>query len=73
MNLGGLSNLLVHKYYLDDIYFNGIVRPVRDTWSAGVYWFNQNVLDGVVNGAAVVAPRAPAWSCGSTATSSTAS
>jgi NADH-quinone oxidoreductase subunit L len=55
LNLGGFSNLLVHKYYLDDIYFNGIVRPVRDTWSAGVYWFNQNVLDGAVNGAAVVA------------------
>ena len=28
---------------------------MRDTWSAGVYWFNQNVLDGVVNGAAAVA------------------
>jgi NADH-quinone oxidoreductase subunit L len=55
LNLGGFSNVLVHKYYLDDIYFNGIVRPVRDTWSAGVYWFNQNVLDGVVNGSAVVA------------------
>ena len=55
LNLGGFSNLLVHKYYLDDIYWNGIVRPVRDTWSAGVYWFNQNVLDGVVNGSAVVA------------------
>jgi NADH-quinone oxidoreductase subunit L len=55
LNLGGFSNLLVHKYYLDDIYWNGIVRPVRDTWSAGVYWFNQHVLDGVVNGTAVVA------------------
>jgi NADH-quinone oxidoreductase subunit L len=54
LELGGFSTLLVHKYYLDDIYFNGIVRPIRDTWSAGVYWFNQNVLDGVVNGAAVV-------------------
>jgi NADH-quinone oxidoreductase subunit L len=53
--LGGLYTLLEHKYYLDDIYFGGIVRPVRDTWSAGVYWFNQVVLDGVVNGAAAVA------------------
>ena len=32
-----------------------IVYPVRDTWSAGVYWFNQNVLDAVVNGAAGLA------------------
>jgi NADH-quinone oxidoreductase subunit L len=31
------------------------VRPVRDSVSAGVVWFNQNVLDGVVNGAAAVA------------------
>jgi NADH-quinone oxidoreductase subunit L len=43
---------LEHKYYLDDIYFGGIVRPIRDTWSAGIYWFNQHVLDAAVNGAA---------------------
>ena len=55
LNLGGFSTLLVHKYYLDDFYFNDIVRPIRDTWSAGIYWFNQNVLDGAVNGAAVAA------------------
>ena len=53
--LGGLYTLLEHKYYLDDIYFDGIVRPVRDTWSAGVYWFNQVVLDGIVNGAGTIA------------------
>jgi len=52
--LGGFYDLLVRKYYLDDIYFDGIVRPVRDTWSAGVYWFNQTVLDGIVNGAAAL-------------------
>jgi len=52
--LGGFYDLLVHKYYLDDIYFDGIVRPVRDTWSAGIYWFNQVVLDGIVNGAAAL-------------------
>ncbi len=48
--LGGLYNLLEHKYYLDDIYFGGIVKPVRDTWSAGVMWINR-ALDVVVNGA----------------------
>jgi len=52
--LGGFYSLLEHKYYLDDFYYDGIVRPVRDTWSAGVYWFNQVVLDGVVNGAGAV-------------------
>ena len=50
--LGGAYTLLDHKYYLDDIYFGGIVRPIRDTWSAGVYWFNQHVLDAAVNGVA---------------------
>ncbi len=29
--------------------------PTRDTLSAGVYWFNQHVLDAIVNGAAGVA------------------
>ncbi len=28
-----------------------IVYPVRDKLSAAVYWFNQRVLDGIVNGA----------------------
>ncbi len=49
--LGGLYDLLEHKYYLDDFYWGGIVRPIRDTWSAGIYWFNQHVLDAVVNAA----------------------
>jgi NADH-quinone oxidoreductase subunit L len=53
-NLGPAYTLLENKYYLDKIYFDGIVRPVRDTWAAGVYWFNQSVIDGVVDGAASV-------------------
>jgi NADH-quinone oxidoreductase subunit L len=47
--------LLEHKYYLDDLYLNGIVYPIRDRVSAGVYWVNQNVLDGIVNGMAALA------------------
>jgi NADH-quinone oxidoreductase subunit L len=47
--------LLEHKYYLDDLYLKGIVYPVRDRVSAGVYWVNQNVLDGIVNGMAALA------------------
>jgi NADH-quinone oxidoreductase subunit L len=53
--IGPVWGVLQHRYYIDDFYFNGIVRPIRDTVSAGVYWFNQNVLDGAVNGATVVA------------------
>jgi NADH-quinone oxidoreductase subunit L len=48
-------SILEHKYYLDDLYLMGVVYPVRDRLSAAVYWTNQHVLDGVVNGAAVVA------------------
>jgi NADH-quinone oxidoreductase subunit L len=50
--LGWFWRLLQHRYYIDDLYMNAIVLPVRDKVSAGVYWFNQNVLDGAVNGAA---------------------
>jgi NADH-quinone oxidoreductase subunit L len=53
--LGVFWRLLEHRYYIDDFYMNAIVLPVRDRVSAAVYWFNQNVLDGIVNGTAVVA------------------
>ena len=53
--LGGLWTVLEHRYYIDDFYMNAIVLPVRDKLSAAVYWFNQNVLDGIVNGSAVAA------------------
>jgi NADH-quinone oxidoreductase subunit L len=53
--LGPVWNVLEHRYYIDDFYMAAIVRPIRDRVSAGVNWFNQNVLDGLVNGAAVVA------------------
>ncbi len=52
--LGGAYGLLEHKYYLDDLYLNGIVYPIRDRASAAVYWFNQTVLDGTVNAVAKV-------------------
>ena len=54
LELGPLSTVLVNKYYLDDVYMRFIVFPIRDGASAAVYWFNQNVLDGVVNGTAVL-------------------
>jgi NADH-quinone oxidoreductase subunit L len=52
--LGRLYRLLDHKYYLDDLYWRGIIKPIRDPLAAGVYWFDQNVLDGIVNGVATV-------------------
>jgi NADH-quinone oxidoreductase subunit L len=50
--LGWFYRLLQRKYYLDDFYMGAIVRPVRDFVSRAMYWINQNVIDGLVNGAA---------------------
>jgi NADH-quinone oxidoreductase subunit L len=52
---GAFYRLLVHKYYLDDLYEGVIVRGIREPIANGAYWINQNVIDGVVNGAAMAA------------------
>jgi NADH-quinone oxidoreductase subunit L len=52
--LGSAYTLLARKYYLDDIYWKGIIRPIRDEVAAFANWTNQVVIDGVVNGAATV-------------------
>jgi len=52
--LGPGYALLERKYYLDDLYLRGIVRPVQYRLASGVYWTNQRILDGLVNGAAWV-------------------
>jgi NADH-quinone oxidoreductase subunit L len=49
--LGPAYTLLEHKYYLDDLYLGGVVRPVQYRLSSAVYWTNQRILDGLVNGA----------------------
>jgi len=48
-------NVLQHRYYIDEVYMNRVVLPIRDRLSQAVYWTNQHVLDGAVNGAAWVA------------------
>jgi len=50
--LGPAYALLENKYYLDDIYLRGIVRPIQYRLSAAASWVDRNVLDGVVNGVA---------------------
>ncbi len=42
LQLGWFSGLLVNKFYLDEVYMNGIVLPVRDRVSAAVVWFDRN-------------------------------
>jgi NADH-quinone oxidoreductase subunit L len=56
--------VLERKYYLDDVYWKWIIRPIRDPAAAFVYWTNQTILDGAVNGAGSLTKawsRAIAW------------
>jgi NADH-quinone oxidoreductase subunit L len=47
-----LYRFVENKYYLDDIYLGGVVRPVQYPLARAAYWTNQHILDGVVNGTA---------------------
>jgi NADH-quinone oxidoreductase subunit L len=58
--LGPAYTLLDRKYFLDDIYMRGVVRPVQYPLSSAVDRFNTLVLDGIVHAVAAVT-RALAW------------
>ena len=49
---GGYA-FLWNKYYLDDLYEKVIVHAIAHPIAQGAYWFNQNVIDAVVNGAGI--------------------
>ena len=49
---GWAYRFVANKYYLDDIYLRGIVKPIQYTFAKVTYWTNQKILDGLVNGAA---------------------
>ena len=53
--------LLVNKYYLDHLYEKIIVRGIAHPIAKGAYWINQNVLDGVVNGAGIGTKGIARW------------
>jgi NADH-quinone oxidoreductase subunit L len=42
---------LQRKFFLDDLYEQGIVRAVAGALAPATYWFDQRVIDGVVDGA----------------------
>jgi NADH-quinone oxidoreductase subunit L len=42
-----------NKYYMDDIYLKGIVKPIQYPIARASYWFNQHVIDALVNGTAM--------------------
>ena len=49
-----LYPLLRRKYFLDDLYWVGIVQPIKGPIARGVNWINTYVIDGIVNGVAAV-------------------
>ncbi|MDJ0924802.1 MAG: NADH-quinone oxidoreductase subunit L [Acidimicrobiia bacterium] len=52
-----LYPLLEHKYYIDDFYMDGIVRPLRGPVARAVDWFNGHIIDLVINGTGWLAVR----------------
>jgi NADH-quinone oxidoreductase subunit L len=50
--LAPLYRFVENKYYLDDLYLKGIVGPIQYPVARAMYWIDQHVLDGVVNGSA---------------------
>src|SRR3954454_23769101 len=57
---GGYT-VLVNKYYFDHLYTDIIAGGTKGPVARGANWFNQNVLDGIVNGTAVVARAVAGW------------
>jgi NADH-quinone oxidoreductase subunit L len=55
--LGRAYVLLENKYHLDTLYMRGIIRPIQYPLAQAVYWTNQHILDGAVNGAAWLTRR----------------
>jgi len=59
--LRGGYKVLWNKYYLDALYEKVIVRAVAYPISRAAYWFNQNVLDGIVDAAGKISRRVAGW------------
>jgi NADH-quinone oxidoreductase subunit L len=56
---GPVHTLVAHKYYMDDLYEGLIVREGLYNFVTQIgQWFDTNIVDGAVNGAATVARRA---------------
>jgi len=55
------KRILENKYYLDWLYTDVIVNFVKYPLAKATYWFNQNAIDGVVNGAGRSAVGAGRW------------
>ena len=58
---GGIHTFLVNKLYLDHLYEKVIVRGVAHPIANAAYWFNQNVIDGIVDGAGRSGKKTGEW------------
>ena len=52
---------LVNKYYLDDLYEKIIVHGVAYPISSAAYWFNQNILDGILHSISNLTRKLSGW------------
>jgi len=53
--------VLVEKYYFDHLYTGVIAGGTKGPVARAAYWFNQHVLDGIVNGVAAGATGVARW------------
>jgi len=53
--------LLVNKYYFDHLYTGVIAGGTKGPVARATNWFNQNVLDGIVNGVATAVTGIAGW------------
>ena len=59
--LGLGHKFLVNKYYLDALYEKVIVRSIASPIASAAYWFNQNILDGILHGFANSTRKLSGW------------
>jgi len=59
--LGLGHKFLVNKYYLDALYEKIIVRSIAYPIASAAYWFNQNILDGILHGFANSTRKLSGW------------
>ena len=53
-----VHQLLLNKYYVDEIYDATIVQPIKAASQEGLWrWFDVRVIDGAVNGTATIVDR----------------
>jgi NADH-quinone oxidoreductase subunit L len=49
VEIPALYPLLRRKYFLDHLYWYGVVAPIRGPIARGINWINQYVIDGIIH------------------------